>query len=107
MRLLVTGGGGLVMAHVVRRWLESDPAVRAVVLDAAPLDAVATAFFAPVADRLEVRRGDVREAAVWDALPDDITHLVHGAAMTPHSWRDEAGNLHRVEWERPLDIVTV
>jgi len=107
MRLLVTGGGGFVMAHVVRRWLESDPAVRAVVLDAAPLDAVATAFFAPVADRLEVRRGDVREAAVWDALPDDITHLVHGAAMTPHSWRDEAGNLHRVEWERPLDIVTV
>ena len=35
MTILVTGGNGFVMSNTVRHWLESDPAERAVILDAA------------------------------------------------------------------------
>ena len=41
MTLLVTGATGFVMSVLARRWLESDPAARLVVLDASTLDAAA------------------------------------------------------------------
>ena len=54
MKLLVTGGSGFVMSVLGRHWLDADPAARLIVLDAAPLDAAAVRYFAPVAGRLEV-----------------------------------------------------
>ncbi len=82
--LLVTGATGLVMSHVVRVWLEAHPEGRAVAVDLNPPDAVVSAFFAPVAARLELRFGDVRDAALWDAIARDVavSHVVHGAAVT-------------------------
>ena len=43
-----------------------------------------SAFFAPVSGRLELRVGDVRDAAFWDGIAQDfaVSHLVHGAAVT-------------------------
>jgi UDP-glucose 4-epimerase len=82
--LLATGATGLVMSHVVRRWLEAHPEGRAVAVDLNPPDPVVAAFFEPVADRLEVRAGDVRDAALWDGIARDrsVSHAVHGAAVT-------------------------
>ena len=54
MTLLVTGATGFVMSVLARHWLETDPAARLVVLDAAPLDAAAQRYFAPVKQRLSV-----------------------------------------------------
>jgi len=81
--LLVTGGGGFVLSHLVRQWLDSDDRNRAVILDAAPLDDAAKAWFAGVEDRLTVIQGSVVDAAAWADLPaGEITHIVHGAAVT-------------------------
>jgi nucleoside-diphosphate-sugar epimerase len=82
--LLVTGGSGFVMGNLVRHWLESDPAARAVALDAAPPDAVAARFFKPVAGRLTMVQGDLRDPNVLARLPGSqaVTHVVHGAAVT-------------------------
>ena len=65
MNLLVTGGTGFVMSVLARHWLDADPAARLVVLDAAPLDAAAMRYFAPVAGRLEVVVADVTRPDTW------------------------------------------
>ncbi len=82
--LLATGATGLVMSHVVRCWLEAHPEGRAVALDLNPPDPVVSAFFAPVAGRLETRTGDVRDGALWDGIGREVavSHVVHGAAVT-------------------------
>ena len=85
--LLATGAQGLVMAHVLRCWLEANPAGRALALDLSPPDPVVTAFLAPFAGRVTLHRGDVGDPALWDgleALPEAaaVTHMVHGAAVT-------------------------
>jgi len=82
--LLVTGATGLVMSHVVRVWLEAHPDGHAVAVDLAPPDRVVAEFFAPVAARLEIRPGDVRDPAFWNRIGQDfrVSHLVHGAAVT-------------------------
>jgi len=81
--LLVTGGSGFVLSHLVRQWLDSVPRSRAVVVDAAPMDAAARDWFGGVEDRLTFVQGSVADPAVWKALPSDaITHIVHGSAVT-------------------------
>ncbi len=85
MRLLVTGGTGFVMSHVVRTWLERHPSASVVCVDVAPPDSLADRFFEPVRERLAVVTGDVRNPHLLDTIPgkDSITHIVCGAAMTP------------------------
>ena len=87
MTLLVTGGTGFVMSVLGRHWLDADPAARLVVLDAAPLDAAAVRYFEPVAERLSVVVADVTKPDTWrEALGGaGITHIVHGATVTPLS----------------------
>jgi nucleoside-diphosphate-sugar epimerase len=82
--LLVTGGCGLVGAHVVRRFLLDDPARRAIVVDVSAPDAAARAWFAPVADRIGFVRADLATPAALDVLPDPtaVTHVVHAATVT-------------------------
>ncbi|MEM7224724.1 MAG: NAD(P)-dependent oxidoreductase [Pseudomonadota bacterium] len=79
--LLVTGGCGLAMSQVARAWLERDPEAEAILLDQAPPDPVVEAFFAPVAGRLTVLQGDLRDPDLWDRLPA-VSHVAHGAAVT-------------------------
>jgi UDP-glucose 4-epimerase len=87
MTLLVTGGTGFAMSVLARQWLESDPTARAVVLDAAAMDAAARRYFAPVADRLSVIEADVTDPKMWRGAlaAHNITHVVHGATITPIS----------------------
>jgi UDP-glucose 4-epimerase len=109
MKLLVTGGSGFVMSVVGRHWLDADPAARLVVLDAAPLDAVAVRYFAPVAERLEVVVADVTRVDSWPGLlkGDDITHVVHGATVTPLSRGTAVEARREPEAENPGRIIEV
>jgi UDP-glucose 4-epimerase len=96
------------MSVLGRRWLEADPAARLIVLDAAPPDAVATRYFAPVAGRLEVVVADVTKPDTWGAaLGDDVTHIVHGATVTPISRGTAAAARREPEAENPGRIIEV
>jgi UDP-glucose 4-epimerase len=105
--VLVSGGGGFVMANFLRHWLESDPKRRAVAVDASPQDAAAEAWFAPVASRLDFVTGDVTDPATWSKLPADFDYVVHGAAVTPHGFTDKDGRRHEPERENPVRVLDV
>lgn len=85
MKLLITGASGFVMSVLGRSWLQCDPRAQLVVLDAAPLDPPALRYFAPVMERIEIVTADVTLPHTWQpALADKgITHVVHGATITP------------------------
>ena len=102
---VITGGGGFVIANVVRLWLERDASARAIVVDASPLDAAAKRHFAPFADRLQFVIGDVGKAETWAGLPSEVGYLVHGAAVTPMRYVDAEGRARNPEREDPLRVI--
>jgi UDP-glucose 4-epimerase len=98
-RLLVTGGGGFVLSHLVRHWTELAPSNRVIVVDAEPLDASAKEFFEPSSEQISVVQGDVSDIATWDRLrdhADGISHVVHGAAVTSIDRLCRAGGLRAI-----------
>jgi UDP-glucose 4-epimerase len=109
MTLLVTGGAGFVMSVLSRQWLESEPTGHAVILDAAPLDEAARRFFAPVADRLTTIVADVTKPDSWrnSLAKHNITHVVHGATITPISRGTAREAKREPEAENPGRIVEV
>ncbi len=109
MTLLVTGATGFVMAVLGRHWLEAQPEARLVVLDSSPLDAAAQRYFAPVMKRLSVVTADVTRPDTWQpALArHDITHIVHGATITPISRGTVAEARREPEAEEPARILDV
>lgn len=109
MTLLVTGATGFVMSVMARHWLDADPQARVVVLDAAPLDAAAQRYFAPVGDRLHVVTADVTAPETWQPALQGrgITHIVHGATVTPLSRGTAAEALREPEAEAPARIIDV
>jgi UDP-glucose 4-epimerase len=109
MTLLVTGGTGFVMSVLARHWLDSDARERVVVLDACPLDGAALRYFAGVMTRIDVVVADVTRPEAWrQALADrEITHVVHGATITPLSRGTAAEATREPEAENPARIVDV
>ena len=109
MTLLVTGATGFVMSVLARHWLETDPAARLVVLDAAPLDAAAQRYFAPVKQRLSVVLGDVTQPGTWRAAlaGHAVTHIVHGATITPLSRGTATEARREPEADNPGRIIDV
>jgi len=109
MTLLVTGATGFVMSVLGRYWLDAFPGERLVVLDAAAPDAAAVRYFAPVADRLDVVVADVTRPDSWrPALGGaDITHIVHGATITPLSRGTVLEARREPEAENPGRIIDV
>jgi nucleoside-diphosphate-sugar epimerase len=109
MTLLITGATGFVMSVLARHVLEADPAARVVALDAAPPDAAAQRYFAPVADRLRLLTADVTLPETWqDAVREEaITAVVHGATITPISRGTAATARIEPEAEQPRRIVEV
>ena len=109
MTLLVTGATGFVMSVLARHWLETDPAARIVVLDASPLDAAAERYFAPFTKRLAVVIADVTQPDIWHAAlaRHEVTHIVHGATITPLSRGTVAEARREPEAEHPARIVDV
>jgi UDP-glucose 4-epimerase len=109
MTLLVTGASGFVMSVLGRRWLETDPRARLVVLDAAPLDAAAQRYFAPFMDRLTVVIADVTQPTSWrPALASHaVSYIVHGATKTPISRGTASAAKREPEAENPGRIIDV
>ena len=109
MTLLLTGATGFVMSVLGRHWLESDPRARLVVLDCAAPDAAAQRYFAPVNERLSVILADVTQPASWQpALAGHaITHVVHGATITPISRGTLSEAQREPEAETPARILDV
>ena len=109
MTLLVTGATGFVMSVLGRSWLDSNPRERAVVLDAAVPDAAALRYFEPVRQRLDIVVADVTRPHTWAPALDgmDITHVVHGATVTPLSRGTAAEAKREPEAENPARIIDV
>src|SRR5579859_4559143 len=109
MTLLITGATGFVMSVLGRYWLDADPRARLVILDSAPLDAAAARYFAPVKDRMRLLVADVTRPETWrDAVtPSEITHIVHGATITPLSRGTAAEAKREPEADNPARIVEV
>lgn len=105
MHLLVTGGTGFVLAHVVRQHLLADPEARATVVDLAAPDGPARRFFAGLEGRMRVVVTDLTDPAAYATLPGDVDAVVHGAAMTPHRYTALDGAEHWPERDGPLRIV--
>jgi UDP-glucose 4-epimerase len=107
--LLVTGATGFVMSVLGRHWLEADARERLVVLDASPPDAAAERYFAPVADRIDIVVADVTRPGEWRAAlaAHDISHVVHGATVTPLSRGSVAEARREPEAESPARIIDV
>lgn len=109
MTLLVTGATGFVMSVLGRHWLDADPDARLVVLDSDPLDAMAQRYFDPVMERMTVVTADVTRPETWRAAlaPEGITHIVHGATITPISRGSAAEARREPEAESPARILEV
>jgi UDP-glucose 4-epimerase len=109
MTLLVTGATGFVMSVLARHWLQTDPATRVVVLDSSPLDAAAERYFAPVRERLAVVVADVTQPDSWRAAltRHEVSHIVHGATITPLSRGSVAEARREPETEQPARILDV
>jgi UDP-glucose 4-epimerase len=109
MTLLVTGAAGFVMSVLGRHWLEADPAARLVVLDASPLDAEARRYFAPLMERMSIVTADVTRPETWHAAlaGAGVTHIVHGATITPISRGSASEAKREPEAESPARIVEV
>jgi UDP-glucose 4-epimerase len=109
MTLLVTGATGFVMSVLGRHWLEAAPDARLVVLDAAPLDAAAQRYFAPVVKRMSVVTADVTRPETWHAVlaSHGVTHIVHGATITPISRGSASEAKREPEAENPARIIDV
>src|SRR5579863_10544892 len=109
MTLLVTGATGFVMSVLGRHWLDADPDARLVALDSAPLDAAARRYFAPVMKRLSVVIADVTQPEAWQAAlaGHGVTHIVHGATITPISRGGVSEAKREPEAEHPARIIDV
>jgi UDP-glucose 4-epimerase len=109
MNLLITGATGFVMSVLARHWLEAEPHARLVILDAAAADAAAVRYFTPVADRLSIVVADITRPQAWrEALaPHNITHIVHGATITPISRGTAQEARIELEADNPGRIVDV
>jgi nucleoside-diphosphate-sugar epimerase len=109
MKLLVSGATGFVMSVVGRAWLEFDPAATLIALDAQPLDACAERYFAFARDRVTVVTADVTRPETWADSIDrrGVTHVVHGATITPISRGTVAESQRNPEAEMPRRIIDV
>jgi UDP-glucose 4-epimerase len=109
MHLLVTGAAGFVMSVLGRQWLEAYPGAHLTVLDVAPLDEAAHRYFAPVAERLDVFVADLTRPESWRAALDGkaITHVAHGATITPISRGTMAEARREPEADQPARIIDV
>ena len=109
MTLLVTGATGFVMSVLGQHWLDADRGARLAILDAAAPDAAALRYFAAVTERLQIVVADVTRPDSWrEALAgSDITHIVHGATITPLSRGTAAEAKREPEAENPGRIIDV
>ncbi len=98
MNILVTGALGFVGINIVHT-LAAKPDVTVLAADARAPDALARQFLGPVAARVHFATFDVTDRAAFHALVADagVTHIIHGAAVTPSLQRERAGTTRVVD----------
>jgi nucleoside-diphosphate-sugar epimerase len=98
MRILITGGLGFVGINLVRH-LASQNGTFVVAADLSDLDGMADEFLAPVRARLAVARLDVTDRQAYEDLvaSEDITHIVHAAALTPTDEQERSAPARAVD----------
>src|ERR1700722_1633019 len=97
------------MSVLGREWLAAHPGAHLTVLDAAAPDDTAKHYFAPVARRLDVIVADLTREDSWRKALDGkaITHVVHGATITPISRGTAAEAGREPEAGEPARIIEV
>ena len=105
MTLLVTGGTGFVLSHLVRQWLDRHRGQDVIVVDRAGFDPSAEVFFGPVRERIRLIQADVVDTSSWTAEvdPAEVTELIDGAALS-HITSDPAVSPDR---DTPAETVRV
>jgi|TARA_B100000809_G_scaffold100526_1_gene99072 UDP-glucose 4-epimerase len=105
MSLLITGGMGFVLSHVVKLWLEDDPSARVIVVDNARIDWEAKQFLSNVEGRIQHIVADVLNVEAWATEVDQnsITQVIHGAAVSPISTNSASSP----DWQDPSRTVRV
>ena len=109
MTVLITGGNGFVMSNFARHWIESHPDEKVVILDAAAPDQMAQNFFASIAHKIRWVQASILEPEIWTRQIDrnEITHIVHGATLTPHPYIGKEGANRDPEREGPRRVLDV
>lgn len=114
MHLLVTGGTGFVMSHVIRQWVERGPDYCVTSIDVFAPDEPLKRFLEPYADQISLIEGSVCDRLLWEKELGNLEpdYCVHGAAMTPNRNASEKrqarmiievniqGVLNALEWAR-------
>jgi nucleoside-diphosphate-sugar epimerase len=114
MHLLVTGGCGFVMSHVMRQWVERGADYRVTSIDVFAADSSLRTFLQPYAGQIRLLEGSVTERSFWESALEELApdYFIHGAAMTPNrngSEKSQArtvvevniqGVLNAFEWAR-------
>lgn len=97
--LLVTGGGGFVLCHLVAHWASLNSAHTVVFVDSNPLDKAATDFLEPFGAQIQFCKGDVSNPSFWSRFrknvtcADEIRFVVHGAAVSSIERHRQFGGL--------------
>jgi UDP-glucose 4-epimerase len=109
MAVLVTGGNGFVMSNFARHWIESHPDEKIVILDTAAPEQMARKFFVSIAGQIRWVQASILEPEIWSRQIDrnEITHIVHGATLTPHPYICEHGVIRDPEREGPRRVLDV
>jgi len=114
MHLLVTGGTGFVMSHVMRQWVQRGAGYRVTSVDVFPADEQLSRFLEPYGSQVRLIEGSVTQQVFWDREMRDLApdFFIHGAAMTPNRGLSEKsqaravvevnvqGVLNALEWAR-------
>lgn len=104
MSIVITGGAGFIMAHLVKLWAQRGPVT---VLDHAPPDEPLRRWLGPLLDRVTFITAEVNDRATWARAidPASVTYVVHGAAITPHMYHDAEGRLRSTDMEAPVALL--
>lgn len=114
MHLLITGGTGFVMSHVIRQWVERGPNFQVTSVDVFAADDMLKRYLQPYANQVNLIEGSVTEQGFWKQALGSLQpdYFVHAAAMTPNrnaSEKSQArsvvevniqGVLNALEWAR-------